>query len=367
VETVDVIVGGGGIIGLSTALELARNGFRVRVLEKGRAMSEASWAAAGMLSANDPDHPAELTRLAELSITLYPEYLSLVEQLSGRPVPLRTQATLVTSRAGGEFHAKETAVCPTLSAQEAGRRVPGLATKDRSFCWMEEPSLDPRDLCAALPLAAAAAGVELQQETEVLAVTSRDSAVEVKTQNGTMSAGAFVNCCGAWAASVQYSGQERSPAGAVEPRKGQMLAVRVPPPLDLPYVLRSHEIYLVPRGAGLIVIGATVERAGFDRRVEPLVVERLRAQAVELWPPIASAPVVESWSGLRPGTGDELPLIGSAGVPHCWIATGHFRNGILLAPATALIVRQLLQGRPPAVPLAAFLPGRLMEAALTGP
>jgi glycine oxidase len=246
--------------------------------------------------------------------------------------------------------------------QEAERRIPGLATDGRSFCWMEEPSLNPRDLCAALPLAAGAAGVELQQETQVLGVTSRESGVEVKTETGTVSAGAFVNCCGAWAGGVRHSGLERPPAAGVEPRKGQMLAVRVPPPLDLPYVLRSPEIYLVPRGEGLIAIGATVERAGFDRRVEPLVVEQLRAQAAELWPPMASAPVVESWSGLRPGTADELPLIGSAGAPYCWIATGHFRNGILLAPATALIVRQLLQGKPPEVSLAAFLPGRLMEA-----
>jgi glycine oxidase len=367
VETVDVIVGGGGIIGLSAALELARNGFRVRVIEKGRAMAEASWAAAGMLSPNDPDHPAELAQLAALSINLYPEYLSVVERLSGRLVPLRTLATLVTSRIGGEFHPNETAVCPAVSAQEAERRIPGLTTDGRSFCWMEEPSLDPRDLCAALPLAAAAAGVELQQDTEVLAVTSRDNAVEVRTQSGTVSAGAFVNCCGAWAAGVRHSGQEHPRAAAVEPRKGQMIAVRVPPPLDLQYVLRSEEIYLVPRGQGLIVIGATVERAGFDRRVEPLVVERLRAQAAELWPPVATAPVVESWSGLRPGTSDELPLIGGAGLPHCWIATGHFRNGILLAPATGLIVRQLLQGRPTEVSLEAFLPGRFDGTrALTG-
>ena len=358
----DVIVGGGGIIGLSTALELARNGFRVRVIEKGRAMSEASWAAAGMLSANDPDHPAELAQLAALSIRLYPEYLNVVERLSGYPVPVRTQATLVTSRMGSEFHPNETKVCHALSAQEAERRIPGLATDRRSFCWMEEPSLNPRDLCAALPLAAAAAGVELQQETQVLAVTSRESGVEVKTPRGTVSAGAFVNCCGAWAGAVQHLGLQRAPAAGVEPRKGQMIAVRVPPPLDLPYVLRSPEIYLVPRGEGLIAIGATVERAGFDRRVAPLVVEQLRSQAAELWPPMASAPVVESWSGLRPGTPDELPLIGSAGAPHCWIATGHFRNGILLAPATALIIRQLLQGKPPEVSLSAFLPGRLMEA-----
>jgi glycine oxidase len=358
VETADVIVGGAGIIGLSAALELARNKFRVRVIEKGRAMSESSWAAAGMLSADDPEHPAELAQLAALSMVLYPEYLSIVEQLSGHPVRLRTRATLVTNRAGGEFHSRESAAYHAVSAQEAERRIPGVATEDRWFWWLEEASLDPRDLCVALPIAAAAAGVDLQQETEVLAVASQDSSVEITTQSGTASAGAFVNCCGAWAASVRHPGLKRPPAAAVEPWKGQMLTVRLPPPLDLQYVLRSPEVYLVPRGEGLIVIGATVERAGFDRRVEPLAVERLRALAAELWPPIASAPVVESWSGLRPGTSDGLPLIGSAGMPHCWIATGHFRNGILLAPATGLIVRQLLQGSPPEVSLAAFLPGR---------
>jgi glycine oxidase len=361
VETVDVIVAGGGIIGLSAALELARNGFRVRVIEKGRAMAEASWAAAGMLSGNDPEHPAELAPLAALSIRLYPEYLRVIERLSGRAVPVRTQAALVTSRLGHEFHSHETAACSELSALEAEERIPGLATDARSFCWMEEPSLDPRDLCTALPLAAAAAGVELQQETEVLAVTSRNGAVEVSTQSGTCSAGAFVNCSGAWAGGIRHSGLERSPAAEVEPRKGQMIAVRMNPPLDLPYVLRSPEIYLVPRGDGLIVIGATVERVGFDRRVEPPVVERLRRQAAELWPPIASAALAESWSGLRPGTPDELPLIGSAGLPHCWVATGHFRNGILLAPATGTIVRQLIQGDPPAVSLDAFVPGRVSD------
>ena len=101
----------------------------------------------------------------------------------------------------------------------------------------------------------------------------------------------------------------------------------------------------MPRGGGKIVIGATVERVGFDRRVDPLTIQRLQAQAAELWPPIASAPVVESWTGLRPGTSDGLPVIGSAGRPRCWVATGHFRNGILLAPATGLIVRQTAAGQ----------------------
>jgi glycine oxidase len=173
-----------------------------------------------------------------------------------------------------------------------------------------------------------------------------------------MTAGAFVNCSGAWAAGIQHPELQRPPAAGVEPWKGQIFTVQMEPPLDLAYVLRSPEVYLVPRGGGNIVVGATVERVGFDRRVDPLTIQRLQAQAAELWPPIASARVVESWTGLRPGTSDGLPMIGSAGCPRSWVATGHFRNGILLAPATGLIVRQLLQDSPPAVGLEAFAPGR---------
>ncbi len=348
-ETAEVIVAGGGIIGLSTALELARHGFQVRVLEKGRAMSEASWAAAGMLSPHDPAHPRELAKLAELSIRLYPEYLSTVEKLSGRSVRLRTQAAISTDEEDGASVA--------MSAQEAQRRIPGLATEGRSFHWVEEVSLDPRDLCAALPLAAAAAGAVLEEGTEVLAVRSHGGSVEITTSRGPLVAGAFVNCAGAWAAGIRHPGLPRHPAGAVEPWKGQIFTVQLGNPPDLAYVLRSAEVYLVPRGGGKIVIGATVERVGFDRRVDPLTIQRLQEQAAELWPPIASAPVVESWTGLRPGTGDGLPVIGSTG-PRCWVATGHFRNGILLAPGTGLIVCQLLQGSPPAVGLEAFAPGR---------
>jgi glycine oxidase len=314
VRTRDVIVGGGGIIGLSIALELARSGRRVTILEKGRLMREASWAAAGMLAGHDPEHPAALAALAILSEQLYPQFLQTVEELSGQRVPLRTRKAWVA--------------------------MAGTAA------WSDEASLDPRDLCAALPQAAMAAGVEVHEETAVLAVAGGDRSVTVETSRGSLQADAYVNCCGAW-------------AEGVEPYKGQMLSVRLPQHADLDYVIRSPEVYLVPRGEGLVVIGATVERVGFDRRVEPATLERLRAQAAALWPAVATAPMVESWSGLRPGTEDGLPLIGRTEQPRCWTATGHFRNGILLAPATALVMRQLLQGETPAVSLDAFAPRRL--------
>ena len=345
------------MIGLSAALELAKSGRRVRVLEKGRAMAEASWAAAGMLAAHDPELPPALVELAELSIGLYPEYLRALERLSGQRIPLRTHTAIVAGgEGGGAFHGIQ--VGHPLSAVEAARKVHGLVTKRRSFLLLEEASLDPRDLCTALPAAARAAGVELVEDTEVLAVRSEADSVEVTTQRGSLRAGAFVNCCGAWSGKVEHAGLDRSPAALVEPWKGQMHTVRLPRPLQLSCVLRTPEVYLVPRGDGLVVVGATVERVGFDREVEPTALAWLRALSADLWPPIASAPVVDIWTGLRPGTRDGLPLIGGAGQPHCWVATGHFRNGILLAPATAVIVRQLLDGETPAVKLSSFLPGR---------
>ena len=349
-ETAEVIVAGGGIIGLSSALELARHGFRVRVLEKGRAMSEASWAAAGMLSPHDPAHPPELAKLAELSIRLYPEYLSTVEGLSGRSVRLRTQAAISTEDEDGTSVA--------MSAQEAQRRIPGLATEGRSFHWVEEMSLDPRDLCAALPLAvsrgrggsarrhgsacsAEPGGFRRDHDPEGDSERRRFRELLRGMGGGDSAFGAGTSTC--------CRGRAVEGTDLYCPHGASARSA---------YVLRSPEVYLVPRGGGNIVVGATVERVGFDRRVDPLTIQRLQGQAAELWPPIASAPVVESWTGLRPGTSDGLPMIGSAGRPRCWVATGHFRNGILLAPATGLIVRQLLQGSPPAVGLEAFAPGR---------
>ncbi len=311
-------------------------------------MEEASWAAAGMLAGDDPEHPPALSALAHLSIQLYPEYLRAIERLSGRTVRLRTHAALQVGAGPGH----------SIGAEEARRRVPGLVTDGASLWWMEEASLDPRDLCVALPAAVEAAGVDLRLQTEVLSVSTEAGGVVLSTRTGRQTAGAFVNCCGAWAGQIVHAGSGLAAAASVEPRKGQMLTVRLDPPLDLPYVVRTPEIYLVPRGNGEVVVGATVERAGFDRSLDPAALERLRGLAAAVWPPIASGTVCDSWSGLRPGTPDTLPLIGGTGEPGCWVATGHFRNGIMLAPATALVVRQLLQGTQPSVALDAFAPGR---------
>ena len=234
---------------------------------------------------------AELAELAELSIRLYPEYLRTVEELSGHEVRIRTHGAVMTGGDRGRFAA--------ITAEEAQRRIPGLENR-RPFAiggWRRPASIRAI-FASALPLAAAAAGVDLQQPMEVLSVRSRGDSVEVTTGSGKVSAGAFVNCCGAWAGKVQHPDLENQPAAAVEPRKGQIFSVRMPPPLDLGVRFADVRRSTWSRGEqGLIVIGATVERVGFDRRVDPLVIEGLRTLAAELWPPIASAAVVESWTG----------------------------------------------------------------------
>ena len=347
-KTADVVIAGAGIIGLSTAIELAAGGLRVVVLERGRAMAEASWAAAGMLAARDPENPSHLRPLAELSIALYPDYLDTMERLSGLHIPLRTHETLQGSAPGHAF-------ANPLSAADLAQRLPGLHPGSRSFCLLREDSLDPRDLCAALPKAAVAAGVQLAEHAPVTAVRYGSSAITISTPHDEWSARHFVNCCGAWAGTI-------SSAPAVEPRKGQMATVMLPPQIRLDEVIRTPELYLVPRGGGRVVIGASVERAGFDKAVHAPTIQSLLAAAAELWPPVRDAVLVESWAGLRPATSDGLPVIGPCGERGFWIASGHFRNGILLAPGTARVMRELIHGRPVPVALEPFRCDRFAAA-----
>lgn len=359
--TTDVLIAGGGIIGLSTALELAGHGLRVTVLERARAMAESSWAAAGMLAAHDPENPPLLLPLSELSLALYPEYLNTIEQLSGLKVPIRTTGTLQGSSLANRFEAQ-----PRLSAAEIAAQVPDLDPGARSFLWLHEQSLDPRDICAALPKAAVSTGVEIVEETPVTTVRSHASGVEVSSARSSYSAAHFINCCGAWAGEI--AGLPSVVSSYVGPRKGQMAAVQLPPHRRLGCVIRTPELYLVPRGDGRVVIGATVESAGFDKSVEENAIQALLDEAAALWPPVREAQTVETWAGLRPGSADGLPLIDSSEKncpPNYWTATGHFRNGILLAPATARIMRQLICNEKPGIDLSPFRCDRFAPASVS--
>ena len=328
-KSADVAIAGAGIIGLATALELASSGLRVAVFDRGEAMSEASRAAAGMLAATDPENPPALADLARFSLSLYPEFLSRVEQLSGAKIPIRTRSTLQ-----GVRYLPEGA--RALGDADVQKLAPGAHTAGLKFLLLDEESFDAWDLAEALPPAARAAGVQLHEHTSVLKASNSNGAVGLETSAGPFSAGVFVNATGAWASNLHSS----LPVG---PRKGHMLTAELKAKVLMQCVLRTANVYIVPRGKGRYTVGSTVENAGFDKEVYPDQIHDLFQKAADLWPAFRDATIAETWTGLRPGSGDSLPIIDRAD-DRCWVATGHFRNGIMLAPGTARVLRQSIAG-----------------------
>jgi glycine oxidase len=351
----DVCIAGAGIIGLSLALELQDRGARVVVMDKDEPLAEASTAAAGMLAAHDPENPPQLLPLSQISLSLYPRFLERLFDLSGLLTRFHTSTTLQALPAGHEAYARK---LPILTSEALSLLVPGISPGDKRFLLLNEHSLDPRELAKALLAAVRATTIDLRTHTPIRLVRSVAGSVEIHAATGIVHAQQFVDCTGAWSPLAELPKHLN-----VSPRKGQMLAVALPDSLPLNIVLRTPDIYIVPRTTGTIgtraIIGATVEDMGFDKTVNPADIARLRSRAAELLPAIATAPELETWAGLRPSTPDNLPLMGPVpGHENQFLATGHYRNGILLAPATARVMAELISGRPTSVDIAAFSPLR---------
>jgi len=328
VLTPDIVVAGAGLIGLSLALELQRRGASVVVLDTAAATGGASTAAAGMLAAEDPHNPAELLELSLFSISLYDSFLDQLAALSGSLVPYQTTSTL-------------------------------QYLEDGTTVRLAERSVDPRQLAAAALQAVRRLKIPLLEHCGQLQIAEHSDAVSIiPSQGSAIDAKRLIHASGAW-----FSG--RPP---IKPRKGQMLRVRIPAASELREVHRSALIYVVPRTqgpqAGTALIGATEEDAGFDIHTSQAVLDQLRQRAAALLPAFgdtASAPQVEAWAGLRPASADGLPLIGRLpGSARQWMAAGHYRNGILLAPATASILADVLEDRVPGIDVKRFDPARLV-------
>lgn len=331
----DTVVLGAGLIGLAIALELHDRGATVTVIDRGRSLTGASTAAAGMLAADDPFNPPEVQPLSRLSLQQYPAFLRRIEALSGIAIPFQTESTV-------------------------------QYREDGSTSRLAEHSLDPRQLAAALLAAVKATSIRLIEETHLLAIETEASSKTIHLKGGLpITTQAIVYAAGAWTSELMTA-LGVDPV-SIAPRKGQMLRVRLP--CALQEVHRSEQIYIVPRTrgpqAGTALIGATVENAGFDTTVHADALDALRALAAQLLPTFASkadAPVVESWAGLRPATTDLLPVLGACARAGHFIASGHYRNGILQAPGTALVIADLLEGKPPILDLSALSPLRFTPA-----
>jgi glycine oxidase len=343
VKNWDAIVVGAGIIGLSLAIELNKQGLRVLVVEKGEPGREASWAAGGMLC----DFPVETTpalrELATASARMYPEFVHELEDKSGLKIDLRSVGTLVLSRVEtGQSPATTQAydLPAPLQELEPAFRVPDGIAPHLTGLYIKERSVDPRHLTAAALAAARHRGIDFSSGDHVLAVEVADGkASGILTNKTRFAAGIVVNCAGAWAGQI---GPHPFPT---RPVKGQMLCVAMPQKELVRHVVRTPDVYLIPRSDGRMLIGATVEEMGFDKQTVPETILKLRNAALDLVPKLADARILEAWAGLRPGTPDGLPILGPTPTPGYFVATGHFRDGILLAPVTARVMVEVMMGQ----------------------
>ena len=363
-KTWDVVIIGGGVIGLSLAWRLRHSGVSVLVVEKGEPARQATHAAGGMIAHCDPGNPPELRELIAASARMYPAFVEELRAEAFESPDLRCEGTIAFP-ADDEQPRCEGA--RPLSDAELSQLEPLIARRGPAY-FLPECSVDPRKLGSVLEKAARTLGADLVSGSgvkEVAVLAGR--ATGVRTNKAYYPAAAVVNCAGAWAAQIQPFGLPTHPV------KGQMVCV-VPGKVSLEsapsspkglshgpllrHVVRTPEVYIIPRSDGRMLLGATVEEAGFDKRVDPDTVQHLHRAATAVAPEIGHMRIHDAWAGLRPGSPDGLPILGATSLKGYYAATGHYRDGILLAPITALLMSQVLTGQKPELDLERFSPLR---------
>jgi glycine oxidase len=352
------VVVGAGAIGLSLAWRLRREGHRVLVIEKGEPAREATHAAGGMIAVCDPHLPSVLLPLARASAAMYPEFVHELEDESGESPDLRDIGTLWFP---GEDEQPGCEGARHVPAGEARRLDVAIEAFGEAY-WLPESSVDPRALGSALLKAAKHRGVDFVTGAAALEIEMEQGrAVGVRTATSLYPAAMVVNCAGAWAAQLRPLGLPTRPV------KGQMVCV-VPAPGHrgeaplVKYVVRTPDIYIIPRSDGRILLGATVEESGFDKRTDAETIQNLHAAATRVAPVIGQMRMHEAWAGLRPGSPDNLPMLGETKIRGYFAATGHYRDGIMLAPITAKLMTQVLVGKSTGFDLQPLSPVRFWKS-----
>jgi glycine oxidase len=360
-RAVDVIVLGGGVIGLAVAWRARAKGLSVTVLERDTVGRGTSYVAAGMLApvaeVGFGESGQAALELGLRSAEMWPGLVAELERASGEEVGLLRTGTMVLARDEDQARELERQIAwrdslglrtARLRASEAREREPALAPTIRlALEAPEDHSVDPRRVLVALRRACEAAGVRMREHSPVARVQLNEAKTRITgvvLEDGeSCAAHDLVVAAGAWSASLEgLPSEARVP---VRPVKGQLLRLRDPAgPGLLERVVRFEGGYLVPRADGRYVLGATVEERGFERHATAGGVYELLREAHEVVPGVSDLQIEELCVGLRPGTPDNLPLIGSGALAGLTWATGHHRNGILLAPLTAGLVLASLLG-----------------------
>jgi glycine oxidase len=351
----DVIIAGGGVIGASIAWRLARNRLRVLLLDARAIGSEASSAAAGMLApGGEFDQPSPLLDFAIGSLGRYQSFVAEIEADSGLPVEFRRTGAIQIALTDTELE--------SLTARAAFQRTAGIPStvlsKDQLHAlaplvradaigavhYTNEAIVDPAGLMTALRAACLARGVTIEEQSPIKSISVTERDVQVSQYKARFA----VIAAGAWSSGINVAiDHQPHPLPRSFPIKGHLLGYRLPAG-SLSTTVRHDHTYILQRADGFTIAGSSTEDAGFDRTIDPTIVSGLTARAGALVPALASLQPESMWIGFRPAIDSPAPHIGRVtsnnGASRLWLAYGHYRNGVLLAPATCDRVRQEITG-----------------------
>jgi len=364
-----IIVVGGGIIGCASAYELAKAGCAVTLFERSTPGAEASGAAAGILMPLGDRGPSHLEELAIASWRLYPKIAIELRDRTGIDVEYVTRGTIYPLFTAEDVrHAEARASRPTArefgieawDTSEARDREPALSSKVRGAMFIKGSHwVNNHRLTLAYAQAAATLGVIVRSGDTVSKIIVEDGhARGIVAEGERYESDVVLLAAGAWSGELAATFGARLP---VQHKRGQMIALEQVPPI-ITHCVYTDDVYLVPRPSGELLIGSTMERVGFQRSVTADGISQILRAAIDLVPSVADLPITRTWCGFRPWAPDSLPIIGPwPRAEGLFVATAHFRNGIMLAPITAKLMTQWILRDKPSMHVKDFLPDRFVK------